>query len=47
MEAFRIEDGKIIAMNQFSKPVLDDDSDEDHDGDDNDGEDHHDGDDND
>ena len=42
-----IEDGKIIAMNQFSKPVLDDDSDEDHDGDDNDGEDHHDGDDND
>ena len=46
-EAFRIEDGKIVQVNQFSKPVLDDDSDEDHDGDDNDGEDHHDGDDND
>ena len=47
MEAFRVQDGKVVAMNQFSKPVLDDDSDEDHDGDDNDGKDHHDGDDND
>ena len=29
MEAFRIEDGKIIAMNQFSKPVMDSDDDDD------------------
>ena len=32
-EAFRIEDGKIVQINQFSKPVMDTDDDDDSDND--------------
>jgi len=28
MEAFRVQDGKVVAMNQFSKPVMDTDDDD-------------------